>query len=68
MHDPLAMVSNFDLAKARAQCAHACLDRQGGAGFSIEEDILADRGSWHTGQSSKSIFSTMTPSHVTVNG
>ena len=30
--------------------------------------ILADGGSWHTGQSSKSIFSTMTTFHVTVNG
>ena len=55
-------------AKARAQRAHACLHRQGGGGLSLEEDILTDRGSWHTGQSSKSIFSTMTPSHVTVNG
>ena len=45
-----AMVSNFDLAKA-----HACLDRQGGGRPSLEEDILADREAWHTGQSSKSI-------------
>ena len=47
--------------------APATLDRQGG-GLALKEDILADRGSWHTGQSSKSMFSTMTDSHVTVNG
>ena len=44
------------------------VDRQGGGGLSFEGDILADGGSWHTGQSSKSIFSTMTTFHVTVNG
>ena len=59
------MVSNFDSAKARAQPS---VDRQGGGRFSFEGDILADGGSWHTRQSSKSIFSTITTFHVTVNG
>ena len=44
------------------------VDRQRGGGLSFEGDILADGGSWHTGQSSKGIFSTMTTFHVTVNG
>ena len=63
----LAMVSNFDPAKARAQRAHTCRRsaRRGrtlfGRGYSCRW------GSWHTGQSSKSSFSTMTTFHVTVN-
>ena len=44
------------------------VDRQGGGRLSFEGDILADGGSWHTRESSKSIFSTMTTFPVTVNG
>ena len=44
------------------------VDRQGGGRLSFEGDILADGGSWHTRESSKSIFSTMTTLHVAVNG
>ena len=44
------------------------VDRQGGGRLSFEGDILADGGSWHTRESSKSIFSTMTTFHVAVNG
>ena len=36
------------------------VDRQGGGRLSFEGDILADGGSWHTRESSKSIFSTIT--------
>ena len=62
------MVSNFDQAKARS--GRACLPSIGkeGADLSLEGDILADGGSWHTRESSKSIFSTMTTLHVAVNG
>ena len=61
----------FELRPGKSACsARACLHSspRRGRTLSLEEDILADRGSWHTGQSLKSIFSTMTPSHVTVNG
>ena len=44
------------------------VDRQGGGRLSFEGDILADGGSWHTRESSKSIFSTRTTFHVNVNG
>ena len=44
------------------------VNRQGGGGLSFKGDILVDGGSWHTGQSLKSIFSTMTTFHVTVIG
>ena len=63
--------ASFELRPGKsARSARACLPSIGkeGADCRSKGDILADGGSWHTRESSKSIFSTMTTFHVTVNG
>ena len=44
------------------------VDRQGGGQTVLRRGYSCRWGSWHTRESSKSILSTMTTFHVTVNG
>ena len=66
IHLPWFRISTRQKRALRARMP--AVDRQGGGRLSFEGDILADGGSWHTWESSKSIFSTMTTFHVAVNG
>ena len=63
----MPIVHGFELRPGKSARMPA-VDRQGGGRLSFEGDILADGGSWHTRESSKGNFSTLSTFHVTVNG